>query len=204
MKNSIIISLAALSLLMLFGCTGESDPELWSTKKIDEWYEKGEWLNGWTVKPDASVNRRALAVSYFKNRERWDKAFTFLRSCDLVNAETQRHDIDGDFVYAGISEYITKDPEEAVYESHRKYIDIQYVIEGEELIGLAHSSDILEVTTPYDEAAEAGFMTVRNSTELQATPEKFFVFFPEDLHRPGVKAGENSPVRKVVVKVRVD
>lgn len=204
MKKSMITWVAAISLLILASCDGENDPSSWSSRKIDKWFEKGEWLNGWTVKPDASVNRKALAVSYFKNRERWDKAFTFLKTCDLANAEAKRHDIDGDVVYAPVSDYITKNPEDAVYESHRKYVDIQYVIAGKELIGLAGPRDIQEVTKPYDEMTDIEFMTVKNSTELQATPEKFFIFFPEDLHRPGVKAGENTPVRKIVIKVRID
>ncbi|MFA5820146.1 MAG: YhcH/YjgK/YiaL family protein, partial [Bacteroidales bacterium] len=38
----------------------------------------------------------------------------------------------------------------------------------------------------------------------KATPDKFFIFFPSDAHRPGLKVGENSQVRKVVVKVKVD
>jgi len=204
MKKPMIACVAAMSFLILVGCNGESDPASWSKSKIDKWFEKGDWLNGWTVKPDASVNRKALAVSYFKNRERWDKAFTFLKTCDLANAEAKLYDIDGDIVYAPVSEYITKNPEDAVFESHRKYIDIQYVIAGRELIGLAGPGDIQEVTKPYDEMTDAEFMTVRNSTEMQATTGKFFIFFPEDLHRPGVKDGENSPVRKVVIKVRVD
>ncbi len=204
MKKLMIACVEAICFLILFGCNGGSDPASWSNSKIDKWFEKGEWLNGWTVEPDASVNRKALAVSYYKNRDRWDKAFTFLKNCDLANTEAKQYDIDGDIVYAPVSEYVTRDPEGAVFESHRKYIDIQYVIAGKELIGLAGPGDIQEVTKPYDEMTDAEFMTVTNSTELQATPGKFFIFFPDDLHRPGMKDGVNSPVRKIVVKIRVD
>jgi biofilm protein TabA len=47
-------------------------------------------------------------------------------------------------------------------------------------------------------------MTVHNTASFEATPEKFFIFFPSDIHRPSVKIGENKVVRKVVVKVRID
>ena len=45
---------------------------------------KHEWLNGWNVTPDASINKKEFAVYYFKNKERWDKAFAFLKDNDLT------------------------------------------------------------------------------------------------------------------------
>jgi YhcH/YjgK/YiaL family protein len=47
-------------------------------------------------------------------------------------------------------------------------------------------------------------MTVNQTASYVATPDKFFIFFPSDIHRPSVKVGENKIVRKVVVKVRID
>ena len=68
-----------ISFLDTIGCKSSQDPSRWSSSKIDKWFEKGEWLNGWTVSPDASINRKEFAVSYFKNKERWNKAFAFLK-----------------------------------------------------------------------------------------------------------------------------
>ena len=84
------------SFLSLIGCTSPTDPSTWSDKKINKWFEKGEWLNGWKVSPDASINKKTFAVSYFKNRERWDKAFIFLNESNLKKLELKRYDIDGD------------------------------------------------------------------------------------------------------------
>jgi len=190
--------------LGLFGCKSSDDPSSWSSKQIDKWFEKGKWLNGWQVQPDASINRREFAISYFRHRERWDKAFTFLKENDLTKMELKRHDIDGDNLYAPISEYQTKNQEDAHYEAHRQYIDIQYVINGKELIGIAPSSDLREITEPYDSAKDIMFMTVNQINNIPAGPDRFFIFFPDDLHRPGLKDGENSMVRKVVVKLKVD
>jgi YhcH/YjgK/YiaL family protein len=204
MRNSFLIIIVMASLSALSGCSGNSDPALWSSKKIDKWFEKGDWLNGWQIKPDQSINRKALAISYFKNKERWDKAFNFLKNNDLSELELKRYDIDDNNLYAPVSEYLTKNEEDARYEAHQKYIDIQYVVSGKELIGVAplsHKKDVLE---PYDALKDIEFLTVTNGENRLATPDRFFLFFPEDAHRPGLKDGENSSVRKIVVKVKID
>jgi YhcH/YjgK/YiaL family protein len=204
MKTSILKIMTLAGFIGLAGCSGNNDPASWNAEKIDKWFEKGEWLNGWSAKPDQSINRKAFAVSYFKNRERWDKAFNFLKSHDLSNMEVKRYDIDGDNLYAPISEYITKNPEDAKYEAHQKYIDIQYVISGKELIGIAPASKLKEVLAPYDASKDVELMSVDGGVNHNADPGKFFILFPDDLHSPGLKDGENSPVRKVVVKVKIN
>jgi len=188
----------------LFGCKSSNDPSKWSSEKIDKWFEKGEWLNGWAVKPDASINRKEFAVSYFKNKERWDKAFTFLKNNNLKTLEVKRYDIDGDNVYAPISEYITRDIENTGFEAHKKYIDLQYVISGSELMGIAPLSEIKDVLKPYDPDKDVELMTVNKNIDVKATPDNFFIFFSSDMHRPSLKDGENLQVRKIVVKIKAD
>jgi YhcH/YjgK/YiaL family protein len=204
MKNLIFKIMVFTGFLSFLGCKTSNDPSTWSNKQLNKWFEKGEWLNGWTVKPDASINRRAFATSYFQHKERWDKAFTFLRESDLGNMELKRYDLDGSNLYAPLSEYMSKNEEDARYEAHKKYIDIQYVVTGKELIGVAPVSQMKDILEPYSEEKDIMFMTVNQGTNYQATPDRFFIFFPEDLHRPGLKDGDNSPVRKMVVKVKID
>ncbi|MBN1109090.1 MAG: YhcH/YjgK/YiaL family protein [Bacteroidales bacterium] len=204
MKNLLFKVMVFTGILGFLGCKSSTDPSSWSDKQIDTWFEKGEWLNGWNVKPDASINRKTFALSYFKHKDRWDKAFSFMKESDLENLELKRYEIDGDLVYAPVSEYITKNEEDARFESHRKYIDLQYVVSGRELIGHAPASEQGEILEPYSEANDIMFMTVGSSKKLEAIPDRFFLFFPDDLHAPGMKDGENSPVRKVVVKIRID
>lgn len=192
------------SLIGLFGCNNSKDPSSWSSKKTDKWFEKGEWLNGWQVQPDASINRREFALSYHKHKDRWDKAFIFLKESDLAVMEAKRYELDGTDLFAPVSEYITKNEEDARYEAHRKYIDIQYVISGKEEIGIAPVTDMKEILQEYDETNDILFFTVNNITNHKADPGRFFIFFPGDAHRPNLKDGENSPVKKVVVKVKAD
>jgi YhcH/YjgK/YiaL family protein len=201
MKNLFLKIIVIATFIGFTGCKTATDPSAWSSQKIDNWFEKGEWLNGWKAIPDASINRKEFAVSYFKNKERWDKAFAFLKTTDLANLELKRSDIDGNNLYTIVSEYLTKNEEDAKFEAHRKYADIQYVISGTEQMSIAPMSMIKDIITPYDDTKDLEFMTVTESTSYIATPERFFIFFPSDIHRPTVKVGENSNVKKVVVKV---
>jgi len=196
--------MAIAGFLSFLGCKTSTDPSAWSDKQLNKWFEKGEWLNGWSVKPDASVNRKAFAISYFQHKERWDKAFKFLKESDLQNMELKRYDLDGNNLYVLLSEYMSKNEEDARYEAHRKYLDIQYVVSGKELIGIAPLAQMKDILEPYSEVKDIMFMTVNPGTDYKAMPDRFFIFFPEDLHRPGLKDGENSPVRKAVVKVKID
>ena len=194
-------------LITFFGLTGSksaSDPSTWSSKQVDKWFKKGEWSEGWTVTPDASINKKEFAILYFKNKERWAKAFKFLKSNDLTKLELKRYDIEGDNLFATVSEYQSKNEESAKFEAHRKYIDIQYVISGKEIMNLAPISTLKEVLTPYDAVKDIEFITVSKVVNYKASPSNFFIFFPDDAHRPGLKDGSNSPVRKIVIKVKVD
>lgn len=203
MKNLLLMIMLATSIFSFFGC-GSSDPSTWNDKKINTWFEKGAWLNGLTIKPNESINRREFAVSYFKHKERWDKAFLFLKENDLTKLELKRYELDGDNLYAPVSEYMSKNEADARYEAHQKYIDIQYVASGSELIGISPMSKQDTVLQPYDAVKDVMFLTVKEGKNFKATPETFFIFFPDDAHRPGLKDGENALVRKVVVKLKVD
>lgn len=204
MRNLSVKIMVFTSLLGFFGFKSATDPSKWSTKQLNKWFDKGEWLNGWKVKPDASINRREFAISYFAHKDRWDKAFTWLKENDLIKIEAKRYELDGTDVYAPVSDYMSKNPEDVRYEEHKKYIDIQYVASGKELMGLAPLSLQKDVLEPYNEAKDIMFVTVTRDVFYRATPDRFFIFFPDDLHRPGLKDGESTQVRKVVVKVKVD
>jgi YhcH/YjgK/YiaL family protein len=71
-------------------------------------------------------------------------------------------------------------------------------------MNIAPLASIKEVITPYDAAKDIEFATVTKIVNYKATPSNFFIFFPCDAHRPGLKDGVNSPVRKVVIKLKVD
>lgn len=204
MKNPVLNFVVFISLVGWCGCSVNTDPSGRSGSKTDNWFETGDWRSGWPVKPDPSINRANLAKSYSQNRDRWNRAFSFLKNNDLANLAPKRYDLDGDNLYAMVSVYHTKNREDAKFEVHRRYIDIQYVVSGTEWIGIAPLVSQDSILQPYDATQDIEFLSVKQGKTVRASQDRFFIFFPGDAHMPGLKADTNAPVRKVVVKIRID
>ncbi|MDR3339999.1 MAG: YhcH/YjgK/YiaL family protein [Candidatus Symbiothrix sp.] len=171
--------------------------------EVSAWFQKGEWKEGWQVKPDESIDKEVFIRHYFANKERWKKSFRFLASQDLQGMALGRYELEGADLYVNISEYTTKNEEDAKCEAHIKYIDIQYLIFGEEKIGVLPLSDTKDAT-PYDAEKDIYFMKPDYDKYYLADAGRFFIFFPDDAHRPSVKVAENALVRKAIVKLKID
>lgn len=137
---------------------------------------------------------------YSQLTKRLAKGFKYLVSTDLKTLEAGTYEIHKDKVFAIVQEYDTKEIADCVLEGHQKYIDIQYVISGVELMGYTPltNQEIVE------ENLEKDYTLYQGDTSYFRVEEGMFtLFFPEDLHRPCVKADEVSKVKKVVVKVKI-
>lgn len=178
-------------------------PDQWSEKELRQWFSKGEWKQGWKAVADESVNQKEFARLYFKNPGRWNKAFKFLSEQDLAKQATGKHELEGNDLFVNVDEYVTRNEEDVLFEAHKKYADIQVLISGEEKIGVLQLAKTT-VFIPYDEEKDIMFLTADEKNYRMAMPGKFFLFFPDDAHRPTVKTVENVPVRKIVVKVRIN
>lgn len=186
-----------------FNNPASKKPENWNEKKLNKWFHKGEWRLEWNIIPDESINKTKLAIQFFKNRELWEIAFNFLKTSNLIKIGTGKYELEGKDLYVIVDEYTTRNEEDSSFEAHRRYIDIQYIVDGEEKIGIAALENTKEIT-PYDNFKDITFLTSNQNNYRIASPERFFVFFPEDAHRPCVKTSENIRIRKVVVKIRID
>ncbi len=204
MKSITIVNLLIV-LIMTCSCAfSESEaPNNWSNKELSEWFRAGEWKAGWAVIPDKTINQRELAVQFFKNRERWEKAFEFLKNTDLGNMEIGRYPLEGDSLFVNVDEYVTKNEADARFEAHKKYADIQYLVAGEEKIGITALENTTEIV-PYDGTRDIAFFSASEFNYRTATPANFFIFFPDDAHRPCVKIDDHTRVKKVVVKVKIN
>ncbi len=131
-----------------------------------------------------------------------EKAFEYIHNTDLKNIHPGKYEIEGENIFALISEYETKTESEGKLEAHRKYIDVQYVISGEELIGYSPLSN-QKVIEPYKEENDIVFFKGDKSF-TKVSSGMFAIFFPADVHMPGISVNEKSPVKKLVIKVTVD
>lgn len=169
--------------------------------KANKWFKKKEWLNGAPLKPHASIDKMEFARQYQVNKVWWDKAFSFLKEHDLTTLAKGKYPIDGDNVFATVTEDPTKDFDKTGWESHRKYIDIQCVITGDEKMGKWPVAEAT-VTKPYDESKDvANYEAPGKFYTLPAG--SFIIFFPGDAHRPSISPdGSKKVEKKIVIKVR--
>jgi len=170
------------------------------SQQTDNLYDGRTWLNGLQMQPHSSIDKATFERQYKLHKDYWDKAFAFLKNSNLQTMAPGRYAIDGDNVYAMITENPTKDLDSTKWESHRNYIDLQSVISGEEKIGVAPVNG-LTVIMPYDAGKDLANYS-GNGTFYTANPGTFFLFFPQDAHRPNVTTGGNQPDKKIVIKIR--
>ena len=131
-----------------------------------------------------------------------ERALDYLAKTDFDVLEDGRHEIEGDGIYALLMSYETEPESVRSFEAHRKYIDIQFILSGRELICWAPLGE-LEPAGEYDDGKDIIFLAGDPRARLQLTPGSFAVFYPEDGHKPNCAWNGPGPARKVVVKVRV-
>lgn len=189
-----------LSASVFISCTAskQNSQESASTTK---WFEDKVWLNGLQLKPHKTINQQEFKKQYEANSMLWNKAFAYLKEANLAALTPGKHLIEGENVFALVTEGSAKSADTGKWEGHQQYIDIHYVISGKENIGLAPITSA-SVITPYDGAKDIGFYKAEGQFH-EADTKTFFLVFPEEAHLPGIKVnGYNEPVKKIVIKVR--
>jgi YhcH/YjgK/YiaL family protein len=132
------------------------------------------------------------------------KGLDYIRNTDLSILPAGRYEIGGDSMFVLVQDNQTAPRAERKTEAHHKYIDIQYIYSGSEIIGYGLANPENEVADDQLEQKDALFFkNVKDEMDLILTSGMYAIFFPNDVHRPGCVHGAPSQVRKVVVKVPV-
>jgi biofilm protein TabA len=128
-------------------------------------------------------------------------AFRFLMSSQTSALPVGKHSIDGDRLLAIVGSDPGRGREGARLEAHRKYIDIQLCLSGDEEIGWRRLADCRDVTDPYDAARDIVFFGDLPAIWIPLPPGHFMIFYPHDAHAPLAGAG---PTQKIVMKVAAE
>ncbi|MBI4794166.1 MAG: YhcH/YjgK/YiaL family protein [Deltaproteobacteria bacterium] len=128
------------------------------------------------------------------------KAIDFLSRPDLQELPAAKYEIDGDRVYAMVSREPGRRKEDALLETHEKYIDIQLVLAGTDEMGWKPRSLCKQPAGAYDHATDMQFFADEPDAWIATQSGAFVIFFPEDAHMPLISSGQ---LHKVVVKVAV-
>lgn len=130
------------------------------------------------------------------------RGLKFLAETDLNALADGRVELDGDRVFASVQSYDTK-PANVEPEAHRAYIDIQYVFQGREMIGVAPLKAMTEEVSAHPERDV--YFYHGPTQPLTIGDGRVLILWPADAHGPGVAPdGIPAPVRKCVVKVLVE
>jgi biofilm protein TabA len=131
------------------------------------------------------------------------KGVDYLRNTDVHLMQPGKYEIDGEDMFVLIQEVETKVKSERQFESHIKYVDIQYLISGEEeIIGFARQHDgHIIVENEFKTKDMALYHQVEGDMDLHLKPGMFAIFFPSDLHRPICSTSGNTKIKKAVIKI---
>ena len=146
------------------------------------------------------IDRIDNAKIYYPLSKRIEAAFEALKKIDC-NTTAGRVVVDGDDVYINVNEISASPLEGRQFEAHRDYIDIHYILCGEETMEY-EGIDRLNVTKEYD---AAGDYELLNGEGMKITVKKgdFYLVYPFDGHKPNGSDVENYKFKKAVAKVRV-
>jgi biofilm protein TabA len=152
----------------------------------------------------------------FDNVNELDMVFRYLRQaitnnteintriCSMNQDQYEKIEITSE-IFAIEQSYYTHQSEESLFESHIKYVDIQFLISGEEIIEVVHIG-LLEVDSEYNEEGDYSlYKASPNSSKIIMQKGDLSIFFPMDGHMPGMQSGKNpQQVFKTVVKIPLD
>ncbi|MDD3665852.1 MAG: YhcH/YjgK/YiaL family protein [Bacteroidales bacterium] len=139
------------------------------------------------------------AAIYSKLRPGIRKALIYVVQTDLAKLPPGQYTLDDSGLTAIISEYQTHEYMHDRWEAHRKFIDVQFLIKGAENMGYTFNPP-KSTTIPYNEGKDIVFYNA-DGFQFPFTENCFAVFYPGELHQPGICNGNPLPVKKIVIKV---
>lgn len=148
-----------------------------------------------------------MIVDVLKNKELYygvhknmKPAFEFIEKAVAEKLEVGRYELDGKELFALVQEYDSKT--DAAWEYHKRYIDIQYIVSGTELIAWDNIKNVPEGTEYNDEKDIAKF-AYDGGCDVLMEAGSYMVLYPDDLHQPGKVCGEVQKMKKIVIKIAV-
>ena len=140
------------------------------------------------------------AERYYALHPLFARAFEFLRHTDLNALAPGKHAVQGEDIFAIVEACAGRTRSEAKLECHRRYIDIQLVLEGIDEMGWKPVAECVNPSTDYDAARDIRFFNDVPSSWVATPAGSFCLFFPDDAHAPLVSDGF---IRKLVMKIAV-
>jgi len=150
-----------------------------------------------------------MIVDRFENWERYfhgkvgKLVLSHIKGLNEHSSDTDMEPLYNEDIKARVMSYTTKDITEAIFEAHKKYIDIQFTLSGEEGIGWIPEI-MAQAKTEYDLEKDVRFYNVDTSkiNIIQNVPGQFMFLFPGEVHGAGISLHKKIVnVKKCVIKI---
>ena len=128
------------------------------------------------------------------------RAIEFIRCNDLNALTVGIHPIIANQLFVIVEESQGRSRDEANLECHRRYIDIQLVLEGTDEMGWKPLADCQQSVSDYSAERDIQFFSDAADAWISTPANAYCIFFPEDAHAPLVSTGK---IRKLIFKVAV-
>ncbi len=131
------------------------------------------------------------------------QVLAYLSETDFLSMTPGQYPLHSDIV-AHVVDLKTQPDETLLPEVHRQFIDVHFLCRGLERIGFTPDTGTNQVAEDHLQERDLLFyQPVQNEQFINMTPGWYAVFFPCDVHRPGIQQNVSEVVRKVVVKIPV-
>ncbi len=147
---------------------------------------------------------QSIAVDYkrFHYPKAVERALEFLRSHDFMSFTGGRYPIEGDLMYANVDIVNTRVYEKTKIEGHKDYMDVQFLVSGEEQMEVLVRQTHPEMVEAYDDKDCYFYDPTQGGTvKIDVRPGDYCIFYPGELHRTLIAPREVQQIRKVVVKI---
>lgn len=138
---------------------------------------------------------------YCKDNDKIERAFKFLLETNLEELETGKHLIEGEDIFALVQVYSTKDRNLCRFESHKRYIDIQFIVSGIEKMSCVPTHKLTLAEDDLIKNDKALYKDSSQGNDFVVNEGQFVVFYPEDGHKACIEADYSCQVKKIVLKV---
>ena len=126
----------------------------------------------------------------------------FLIEFKKSDMQPGRYDIHGDDLFAAVSRYDTEPAVDRKFENHKKYIDLQIVLDGKEEIHWADTASLKMVSEEFSNGGDIAFYTGESMGYVLLGGDQCVILFEEDAHMPNVLHEKSESVLKVVFKIK--
>ena len=147
---------------------------------------------------------QSMAIDYkqFHYPKAVERALEFLKAHDFSTFAGGRYPIEGDLMYANVDIVNTRVYEETKIEGHKDYMDVQFLVSGEEQMEILIRQTFPDVVEAYDDKDCYFYDPIQGGTvKIDVRPGDYCIFYPGELHRTLIAPNEVQEIRKVVVKI---